>query len=81
VNYDININIDMDRRCVECGKPGACDSGICMDCATKVMGNKPLKSATANEIRSRLRRRRGLSPFTLAAFVTGKESTVRRGKL
>jgi predicted amidophosphoribosyltransferase len=27
----------MDKRCVECGKPGAVDSGICMMCTAKAM--------------------------------------------
>lgn len=34
---DLVITIDMDKRCAECGKPGACDSGICMRCATKAI--------------------------------------------
>lgn len=38
-NKPLTINIDMDRKCDKCGKPGATDSGICLDCAAKRIGD------------------------------------------
>lgn len=52
---NVTIRIDMDRKCAECGKGGAADSGICLKCATKAMGDKPLKSGTAKAVRARFR--------------------------
>jgi len=34
----LEIRIDMDRPCVECGAKGATQSGICLGCATKRIG-------------------------------------------
>lgn len=31
------INIDMDKKCSRCHKPGACDNGLCMKCIAKAM--------------------------------------------
>jgi len=31
------INIDMDRKCVRCGKKGAMDNGICLKCLTRAV--------------------------------------------
>lgn len=36
-NGDTIITIDMNKKCAECGKPGACGSGICMRCATRAI--------------------------------------------
>ena len=34
---DIVLNIDMDKKCAECGKGGATDSGICLNCLARAM--------------------------------------------
>jgi hypothetical protein len=34
-NSDVEISIDMDRKCSKCGDAGAMESGICMKCATE----------------------------------------------
>lgn len=46
------ITINMDKKCAECGKGGAAASGICLGCAAKAMGNKPLKSKEARAVRT-----------------------------
>ena len=48
-----NLTIDMDTRCAECGKPGASGSGICLGCATKAMGGKPMRSAQGQAVQRR----------------------------
>ena len=34
---DAVININMDKKCAECGKGGATDSGICLNCLARAM--------------------------------------------
>jgi hypothetical protein len=51
---NINITIDLDRKCAECGKGGAAPSGICLKCITKAMGEKPMKSAEGVAVRARI---------------------------
>lgn len=29
------ININMDKKCTQCGKKGAMDNGLCLKCVTK----------------------------------------------
>ena len=31
----VTIEINMDKKCSRCGKPGACQNGLCLDCITK----------------------------------------------
>jgi hypothetical protein len=31
----MTINIDMDKKCVRCKKPGATDGGLCLKCVAK----------------------------------------------
>ena len=40
----LTIKIDMDKKCVECGKGGAVDSGICLGCTSRALSGKPMKS-------------------------------------
>ena len=47
------ITIDMDKKCVECRKPGALASGICTKCAMKAMGDKPMKSEIGRAMHKR----------------------------
>ena len=38
----VTINIDMNKKCAECKKPGAVQNGICMGCMAKAFGTKPI---------------------------------------
>lgn len=67
------INIDLDRKCAECGKGGAVDSGICLDCTIKAMGKARLKSPQAKAIRARMEKAAG-SVAARAARATEKLS-------
>lgn len=56
------VNIDMDRLCDECKKPGATATGICLACSAKAMHGDAMKSKTGravgkklNAVRKRLR--------------------------
>ena len=49
------VNVDMGKRCAECGKPGASDSGICLRCATKALQGKPMRSREGQIVQRRLR--------------------------
>jgi hypothetical protein len=42
---DLTISIDMDKKCGECGKGGATQNGLCLDCVTRVVEGKPMRSA------------------------------------
>jgi hypothetical protein len=56
----VTITIDMDKKCVECGKGGAVPSGICMKCTTKAISGKPMKSAIGRAVQKRfMDQRRG----------------------
>ena len=55
---NVSITIDMDKRCAECDKGGATESGICLRCIIKTMGNKPLKSREAIAFRQRMQQLR-----------------------
>lgn len=35
MNY--TVTIDMDKKCLECGKGGAVPNGLCLKCTTKAM--------------------------------------------
>lgn len=44
----ITIDVDMDRRCDSCRKPGATQCGLCLPCVTKKMlGKLPEKRKKA----------------------------------
>lgn len=64
------INIDLDKKCAECGKGGAVDSGICLACTIKVFGKAKLKSTQAQAIRARLRGARPATPMHSVAVAT-----------
>jgi hypothetical protein len=49
----MTITINMDKKCVECGKGGAADSGICLGCTTKALQGKPMKSPTGRAVAQR----------------------------
>jgi hypothetical protein len=48
------INVSMDRKCAECRRGGATDSGICLGCTAKAMGRKPLRSAVGRAVQRRV---------------------------
>jgi hypothetical protein len=64
-NY--RIDIDMDSSCAECEESGALGSGVCMDCAIKVMGGKKLKSDIAKNMRARIIGMRNASAMAIMA--------------
>lgn len=40
------INIDMDKKCSACGKDGACDNGMCLECTgKKIRGDSILQTS------------------------------------
>ena len=49
------VNINMDKKCLECGKGGATDSGVCLSCCTKAISGKPMKSAQGRVVAQRMR--------------------------
>lgn len=49
------IHVNMDKKCVECGKGGAVDSGICLGCTSKALGGKPMKSQIGKAVAKRFR--------------------------
>lgn len=51
----VTINIDMDKKCAECKKPGAVASGICIACTAKAFGRKPMKSQAGRAVQMRIR--------------------------
>ena len=53
-NICATIDINMDRRCAECRKPGATASGICMACTAKAMHAKPLRSEVGRAVQKRV---------------------------
>ena len=49
----IDLSIDIDKLCDECRKPGASESGLCMDCATRIVQGKPMNSQTGKALTAR----------------------------
>lgn len=47
------ITINLDKKCGECGKGGAADSGICMSCTTKAISGRSMKSAAGRAVQDR----------------------------
>lgn len=52
------ITINFDAKCVECGKSGRMESGICLACTTKVIQGKPMRSAAGKAVAARWREQR-----------------------
>jgi uncharacterized OB-fold protein len=50
---EVILTINIDTKCVECSKPGATPSGICMKCATKAMLGKEMKSRQGKVVAER----------------------------
>lgn len=49
------ITVNMDKKCAECGKGGAVDSGICLACTTKAIQGKPMRSEIGRVVAKRFR--------------------------
>jgi hypothetical protein len=56
----MTVVIDMDKRCDECGKGGALESGICIRCASKALKPKPMKSARGRMVQARYQKLRAM---------------------
>jgi hypothetical protein len=55
VTHEIVVN--MDKKCAECRKGGAVQSGICLGCTAKAMDLKrKMKSETGRAVQERFRR-------------------------
>ncbi|MBT9174569.1 MAG: hypothetical protein DDT22_00229 [candidate division WS2 bacterium] len=46
----------MDRKCQECGKGGATESGICLGCANQALAGKPMKSQAGKIVQDRFKK-------------------------
>lgn len=51
----LTINVDLNKKCVECGKGGAVDSGICLACTSKALSGKAMKSPAGRGVAMRFR--------------------------
>ncbi len=51
------IEIDLDKKCAECGRSGATPSGTCLTCVAKAMANKPMKSSQGKAVQARIKAR------------------------
>ncbi len=49
----VTITVNMDKKCVECGKGGAVDSGICLGCTTKALKGRLMKSPAGQAVAAR----------------------------
>lgn len=51
---DVVLNIDMDKKCAECGKGGATGCGLCLKCCTKAMDfGRVMKSPQGRALQTR----------------------------
>jgi len=50
---NVTLTIDMDKRCAECGKPGAMNGGLCLRCATAAMSGKAMRSPAGRAVQRR----------------------------
>lgn len=51
------INIDFDKKCINCGTRGTTDCGLCMDCISRVLRNGPMRNAEAAAVAAEIRKR------------------------
>jgi len=49
------INVREDRKCAECRKGFATDSGLCLTCVAKATRPKPMSSAVGRAVQQRMR--------------------------
>ncbi len=50
----VDITVDMDKRCDECGKEGATPAGLCLTCAAKAASGVKMMSAAGRRVQRRL---------------------------
>lgn len=48
------IDIDLDKKCKECGKGGATPSGFCLGCVNKAIGGKTMKTVEGRAFAKRV---------------------------
>lgn len=53
------FTVNLDAKCAECGKGGALPSGICLDCTTKAIQGRPMKSPQGKAVAERFRQNVG----------------------
>lgn len=51
------IVIDMDKKCIECARGGATQSGVCMSCILRAVQGKPMRSDRGRTIARNFRKR------------------------
>lgn len=49
------ITINMDKKCAECGKGGAAESGICLSCTSKAITGRTMRSEVGRAVQRRNR--------------------------
>lgn len=49
------FTVHLDKKCAECGKGGAVDSGICIGCTSKAISGKPMRSAKGRAVALRFK--------------------------
>jgi hypothetical protein len=49
------ITVSLDKKCAECGKGGAVDSGICLGCTSKAISGKPMRSPIGRAVALRFK--------------------------
>lgn len=54
-----SIDIDLDKPCAECGKKGATQNGLCMNCTADVICGKKMKSEIGKAVVERQEKRKG----------------------
>ena len=50
------ITIDQNKKCLECGKGGATENGLCLNCTSKALEGKPMKTRVGQSISKKFRR-------------------------
>lgn len=49
----VRIDIDGDKHCAECGKPGTADNGLCLACTNNAVAGKRMKSIAGQIVQKR----------------------------
>jgi hypothetical protein len=62
IGSNVTVEVDMGKKCVECGKGGATQNGCCLRCFTKAMGDKPMNSELGRLLRRRFEHLRNNNP-------------------
>lgn len=54
---NFTVTIDLDKKCAECRKGGACQNGLCMKCTGNAMFGKAMKSEIGKAVAARSKQR------------------------